>query len=340
MFLDEVTLHLSAGKGGDGVVAWRREKYIPKGGPTGGNGGKGGSVIFKADPEIYSLDYFRFRKILKGENGAQGGPNLQQGKAGKDLIIKVPCGTVIRDTATGEILIELLGKGDEFVACRGGKGGKGNDHFKSPTNRAPHTATKGDLGEELEVDLELKLIADVGLVGFPNAGKSSLINALARGRAKVGAYPFTTLTPNLGFIETEIYDRIFVADIPGIIRGASDNRGLGLEFLRHIERTSLLVFVIDGAGVDGREPLDDFEVLRDELKTYSKDLLKRPTFLLINKIDAVEDVKTLVSLEKKAKKLAIPTFRISALTGEGLDEFKKAIIDFFLVNKKAKVPTT
>ena len=333
MFLDEVALHLFAGKGGDGVVAWRREKYIPKGGPTGGNGGKGGSVKFKADPEIYSLDYYRFRKILKAENGAQGGPNLQQGKMGKDLTLKVPCGTIIRDKATGEIVAELLEKGDEFLACRGGKAGKGNDHFKSPTNRAPHTATKGDLGEELEVDLELKLIADVGLVGFPNAGKSSLINSLARGRAKVGAYPFTTLTPNLGFIETEIYDRIFVADIPGIIRGASNDRGLGLEFLRHIERTSLLVFVIDGAGTDARDPLEDFEVLRDELKTYSKELLKRPSFLLINKIDAVEDEKTLTPLEKKAKKLGIPTFRVSALSGEGLEDFKKAIIDFFQSKK-------
>jgi len=335
MFLDEVTLHLSAGKGGDGVVAWRREKYIPKGGPTGGNGGKGGSVVFEADPEIYSLDYFRFRKILKAENGVQGGPNLQQGRNGKDLVLKIPCGTVIRDNATGEVLIELLEKGDQFLACKGGKGGKGNDHFKSPTNRAPHTATKGELGEELDVDLELKLIADVGLVGFPNAGKSSLINALARGRAKVGAYPFTTLTPNLGFIETEIYDRIFVADIPGIIRGASDNRGLGLEFLRHIERTSLLVFVIDGAGVDARDPLEDFEILQDELKSYSKELLKRPAFLLINKTDAVEDDKSVVKLEKKAKKLEIPVYRVSALTGDGLDTFKKAVIDFFDTHKKA-----
>ncbi len=329
MFLDEVTLHLSAGKGGDGVIAWRREKYIPKGGPTGGNGGRGGSVIFRADPQLYSLDYFRFRKILKGENGVQGGPNLQQGRSGKDLIIKVPCGTVIRNASTKELIVELLKEGDEIVLCKGGKGGKGNDHFKSPTNRAPHTFTKGDLGEELEVDLELKLIADVGLVGFPNAGKSSLINALARGRAKVGAYPFTTLTPNLGFIETLVYDRIFVADIPGIIRGASDNRGLGLEFLRHIDRTKLIVFVVDGAGTDARDPLDDFKVLRDELSNYSPELLDRPSFLLINKTDAIEEEKPVKALEKKAKALKIPTFRISALTGDGLDTFKEAIIHFF-----------
>jgi GTP-binding protein len=329
VFLDEVTLHLSAGKGGDGVIAWRREKYIPKGGPTGGNGGRGGSVIFRADPQLYSLDYFRFRKILKGENGVQGGPNLQQGRSGKDLIIKVPCGTVIRNASTKELIVELLKEGDEIVLCKGGKGGKGNDHFKSPTNRAPHTFTKGDLGEELEVDLELKLIADVGLVGFPNAGKSSLINALARGRAKVGAYPFTTLTPNLGFIETLVYDRIFVADIPGIIRGASDNRGLGLEFLRHIDRTKLIVFVVDGAGTDARDPLDDFKVLRDELSNYSPELLDRPSFLLINKTDAIEEEKPVKALEKKAKALKIPTFRISALTGDGLDTFKEAIIHFF-----------
>ena len=254
MFIDRVTIELAAGKGGNGVVAWRREKYIPKGGPCGGNGGKGGSIILQADTQVFSLDWFRNRRILKAENGQAGGSNNRQGKNGKDLVLKVPCGTLVKDMTTGEILHDFTADKEEFVLCRGGKGGKGNDCFKSPTNQAPNYCTEGTEGGQVKVELELKLIADVGLVGFPNAGKSTLISALADVKVKIAPYPFTTLQPNLGFIQCEDYSRIYIADIPGIIEGAHQNRGLGFEFLRHIERTRLLLFVLDASGIDGRNP--------------------------------------------------------------------------------------
>lgn len=325
MFVDRVKVDLHAGKGGNGVVAWRREKYIPKGGPCGGNGGKGGSVILEADPEIYSLEWFRNRTILKADNGQPGGSNNRQGKSGQDLILKVPCGTLVKDITTGEILHDFTTEYERWIACKGGIGGKGNDCFKTPTNRAPNICTPGKPGEELQVELELKLIADVGLVGFPNAGKSTLISALTKVRVKIAPYPFTTLHPNLGFIEFEDYSRVFIADIPGIIEGAHQNRGLGFEFLRHIERTRLLIYVLDASGIDGRNPLDDFHILQNELKTYNPEMLSRPFLVVLNKIDAEEaqeNIKEFISQYPYPKKTLL---QISALTKQGIDALRQAI---------------
>lgn len=329
MFVDRVTIHLSAGKGGNGVIAWRREKYIPKGGPTGGNGGKGGSLILKADSQVFSLDWFRNRRILKAENGGQGGPNRMQGKNGLDLVLKVPCGTLIKDSVTQVVLSDLTEDGQEFVVCKGGKGGKGNDHFKTSTNRAPNIRTLGQPGEESEVELELKLIADVGLVGFPNAGKSTLINTIGKGRAKTAAYPFTTLHPNLGYIQTDSEKRVYIADIPGIIEGASKDRGLGLEFLRHIERTHLLLFLLDASGIDGRDPTSDYKVLQKELKEFAPDLLDHPSIIVLNKVDDDAAAEHINAFKKAFPKKGKEIFLISAIRGDGLDLLREKIISLF-----------
>lgn len=325
MFVDRVTLQLNAGKGGNGVVAWRREKYIPKGGPSGGNGGKGGSVILKADTQILSLDYYRNRRILKAENGMPGAANNQQGRTGKDLVLKVPCGTLVKDVKSGDILCDLTEDQQEFLICRGGRGGRGNDSFKTPTNRAPNTCTEGTEGEAAEVELELKLIADVGLVGFPNAGKSTLISALAKVRVKIAPYPFTTLQPNLGFVQLADYSRIYIADIPGIIEGANQNRGLGFEFLRHIERTQLLVFILDASGIDGRNPSDDFRVLKAEITAYNPELLQRPYIVALNKIDTEEAESNILKFYEENDLPDDRVFEISAQRGDGLQELLTAI---------------
>lgn len=329
MFTDRVVLQLSAGKGGNGLVAWRREKYIPKGGPSGGNGGKGGDVVFVADEQIPSLDWYRNRRILKAENGMGGGVNLQQGRQGKDIELIVPCGTLIKDSVTGEVLCDMTEKGQRWVACKGGRGGRGNNSFKTPSRQAPNFATPGTEGESATVELELKLIADVGLVGFPNAGKSTLINALTDVRVKIAPYPFTTLHPNLGYIQCEDYSRIFMADIPGIIEGAHHNRGLGFEFLRHIERTSLLVIVVDASGIDGRNPIDDLAVVKQELRFYNTDLDQRPFLVALNKMDTEE---ALVHADEFKAKYPYPPetlFEVSAQQGVGLEKLVEAIKRFF-----------
>lgn len=287
MFTDRVKLKFCAGKGGDGIISWRREKFIPKGGPFGGNGGPGGSVVFQVDSQVMSLEFFRYRKLLKAENGASGGTSCQQGRQGKDLILKVPQGTLIKNEE-GHIIKDLVQEGEKWTLCYGGKGGRGNASFASSKNRAPTHFTKGKEGESAAVELELKLIADVGLVGFPNAGKSTLISALTKARVPIAPYPFTTLKPNLGYIELEDYRRILIADIPGIIEGAHHNRGLGFEFLRHIERTHMLIFVLDGAGVDGRNPWNDYCVLKNELKAYSQEVFDKPFLIVMNKTDLEE----------------------------------------------------
>lgn len=320
MFIDRVLINCEAGKGGNGVIAWRREKFIPKGGPTGGNGGRGGDIIVEADTETNSLDWFRHRRLIKAHNGESGSSKGCHGKNGPSLVLKVPCGTVVKDTHTGEVLFDFTQDKERFVLCKGGRGGKGNESFKSPTHQAPHICTPGAAGETREIEFELKLIADVGLVGFPNAGKSTLISTLAGLRVKVAAYPFTTLQPNLGFIELKDYRRIYIADIPGIIEGASENRGLGLEFLRHIERTQLLIFILDASGIDGRTPAADLQVLRQELEAYNPALLERPYLVALNKIDTeeaqqhVQEFCTLYSFPPHT------LFKISAAYGEGLQE--------------------
>jgi len=325
MFVDRVTLDIVAGKGGNGVIAWRREKYIPKGGPSGGNGGKGGSIILEADAQVFSLEWFRNRRILKADNGRPGADRNCQGRGGKDLVLKVPCGTLVKDSKTGEILHDFTSDKERWKICQGGKGGRGNSTFATPTNRAPNICTEGTEGESCKVELELKLIADVGLVGFPNAGKSTLINALAHVKVKIAAYPFTTLRPNIGFIVKEDLSRIFIADIPGIIEGAHRNKGLGFEFLRHIERTKLLLFVLDASGIDGRNPWEDYAVLRNELSTYNPEMLERPYLVVLNKNDSEESADNIKQFKKKFPKDKTRTFEISALQGQGVEVLDKAI---------------
>lgn len=318
MFVDRVNIEVIAGKGGNGTIAWRREKYIPKGGPTGGNGGKGGSIILEADTQLGSLDYFRHRRLLKAESGRDGGSSSMTGRNGADLTIKIPCGTLVRDVDTGEIIHDFTQDKEKFELCKGGRGGRGNESFKTPTNRAPNIRTEGTLGELKRIELELKLIADVGLVGFPNAGKSTLISSLAGLRVKIAAYPFTTLQPNLGFIELANYKRIYIADIPGIIEGASHNRGLGLEFLRHIERTKLLIYTLDASGIDGRNPSNDYKILRDELTAYNPEMHERPFLVILNKIDTEESHEF---VEKFCEEFSFPPntlFKASAKYGVGL----------------------
>lgn len=325
MFLDSAKVLFHAGKGGNGVVAWRREKYIPKGGPTGGNGGKGGSIYLQADSSLFSLEAFRNKRWIKAEPGADGGSNLKQGKNGKDLVVSVPCGTIIKDAASQEVLFDLQHPGEKILLCQGGKGGKGNYCFKSPTHQAPNISTPGDEGGVKEFELELKLIADVGLLGFPNAGKSTLFSSLTHAKAKVGDYPFTTLSPNLSFVEFDDFSRILIADIPGIISGAHANRGLGLAFLRHIERTFALVYLIDLSGVEGRDPIEDYNTLRAELTAYRSDLLKKPSLVVLNKID-VEGAKERACLfRKNLSDPSLQIFELSALTGEGLDSLISAL---------------
>jgi len=326
MFIDCVRVEFRAGNGGNGVVAWRREKYIPKGGPYGGNGGPGGSIILEASEQIASLDYFRNRSIIKAENGAAGGSNCRQGRKGAELVIQVPCGTLVKDAKTGDLIADLTQEGERIVLCRGGKGGLGNNFFKTPTNRAPNQCTPGKKGEIRSIELELKLIADVGLLGFPNAGKSTLIESLANIRVKTAAYPFTTLKPNIGFIELKDGKRIYIADVPGIIEGASENRGLGLEFLRHIERTKVLLYVLDISGIDGRTAEGDYKVLKQEISSYSEELTNYPYLIVLNKCDTEDAEERLKAFYKKVKPPKDKTFEISALSGQGLDELIQGII--------------
>lgn len=322
MFTDRVRLKLIAGKGGNGVVAWRREKYIPKGGPCGGNGGPGGSIILKSSSSLYSLDPFRNRRQIVAESGGQGGPNQRQGRKGRDLIVDVPCGTLVKDCETDAILYDFTKPDQEYRICHGGKGGLGNTFFKSPTNRAPSKCTPGKEGETKSIDLELKLIADVGFVGLPSAGKSTLLSSLSHVPLKTGAYPFTTLTPNLCMIRFDDFSQMAIADIPGIIENAHQNKGLGLEFLRHIERTSVLLFLIDIAD-PVQDPFEAYEILRSELRAHSPELLDKPSLIALNKIDSLEE-PTLVD-QFRAKYPESEIFSISALNNVGLSELLGAL---------------
>lgn len=323
MFVDKVRLTLTAGNGGNGVIAWRREKFIPKGGPCGGDGGKGGSVILEADDQVVSLENFRNRRIIKAKNGQPGGYNYRHGKKGEDLILKIPYGTLVKDALTGEILYDFIDEKRSEILCKGGKGGKGNDHFKSPTNQAPYICTEGEKGQVREIELELKLIADIGLIGMPNAGKSSLMSQMTHLSVKIGAYPFTTLFPNLSYIHRQDQSRILVADIPGIIEGAHLDKGLGFEFLRHIERSAALIYVIDASGIEGRSPLDDFHVLQNELRAYNPELLQKPFLVVLNKIDMAEAQEYLQQFRQEEPHL--PIHEISALENQGIDGLVEAI---------------
>ncbi|MBS0651631.1 MAG: GTPase ObgE [Verrucomicrobia bacterium] len=334
MFIDSVKVTLRAGDGGNGVVAWRREKYIPKGGPVGGNGGKGGSIIFQTDVHTPSLESYRNRRIIAAENGHCGGGNLRQGRNGKDLILPVPCGTLVKDAQTQEVLFDFTEENQSWQICKGGKGGKGNHCFKSPTNQAPNICTPGTPGEHREIELELKLIADVGLVGMPNAGKSTLMSQITHVRVKIGAYPFTTLFPNLSYIQLPDKSRVLVADIPGIIENAHQNKGLGFAFLKHIERSYALVFVIDISGIEGRDPFDDFTVLQNELRAYRPDLLEKPFLVALNKIDTEGAQKQAEEFAKKYPYAKETLFTISAANNEGLPPLIEAMRGIVQVHGK------
>lgn len=327
MFVDRVKLKLIAGKGGDGIVAWRREKFLPKGGPYGGNGGRGGSIILEATANLSSLDSYRNLRQMRAKNGKAGGPNQQQGANGEDIILKVPCGTLVKERDTGVLFADLTEDGERLTICEGGRGGLGNAFFKSPTNRAPDKSTPGTAGEERAIELELKLIADVGLIGHPNAGKSTFLSAISMAGSPTGAYPFTTLRPYLGIVRREDGSPICIADIPGIIEGAHQNRGLGLEFLRHIERTRILLFFLDASGLEGRSPLEDYEMLLAELSAYDPALLKRPRVIALNKVDLPEAEKHVEEFQTLLENEGFPIFAVSALRDEGLEPLLAKLLE-------------
>jgi len=324
MFLDYAKIEVASGAGGNGCISFRREKYVPRGGPNGGDGGRGGSIIFKASSHLSTLIDFRYKKIYKAKRGQHGMGGDKSGKDGEDSIVNVPCGSVIKNFETGEILLELIKDGEEKVLLKGGKGGKGNTHYKSATNQAPRYAEPGKEGREMTIVIELKLIADVGLVGFPNAGKSTLISKISAAKPKIADYPFTTLIPNLGIVRYKEYDSFVVADIPGIIEGASEGKGLGLQFLRHIERTRILVFLLDSTNLpeSAREYLKEYKVLLKELKNYEANLLDKPRIICFTKIDAITE-----EVRKKINRIKAPADKIaiSSVSGENLDKLKDII---------------
>ena len=287
MFVDNIKLKVKSGKGGAGCVSFRREKFVPKGGPDGGDGGKGGDVIVECDNNLHTLSHFKGKKFLKAGNGRPGEGRKKHGADGEDLILKVPPGTIIKDANTGEVLLDMKRPGERKVLLEGGKGGLGNWHFRGPRRQVPRYAQPGEEGKELEIILELKLIADVGLVGFPNAGKSTLISALSNARPEIANYEFTTLTPKLGVVKVDDYRSFVMADIPGIIEGAHEGKGLGLQFLKHIERTKIILYVIDLASF--RDPVYQFETLKRELKKYSEKLSNRPYAIALNKVDVANE---------------------------------------------------
>jgi GTPase len=321
-FIDLAEIEVVAGKGGDGIVAFRREKYVPAGGPAGGNGGWGGSVILVSSERLQTLLDFRYARIFKAEDGKKGGPNNCTGAKGSDRLIEVPCGTVISDADTGEIIGDLTLTGETLCVAKGGKGGLGNKHFLSNSNRAPEYALPGLEGETRRLRLELKLIAEVGIIGLPNAGKSTLISSLSAAKPKIADYPFTTLVPNLGVVRKPTGDGTVFADIPGLIAGASEGVGLGHDFLRHIERTRVLLHLID-ANADN--PVADYQTIQQELEAYGQGLAARPQIIALNKIDAVdEEILGLISSELE-ELVNTPIFTISAVTQQGLDKLMTKI---------------
>ena len=327
MFTDYVKIIAKAGNGGNGAISFRREKYVAAGGPDGGDGGKGGDIYFEVDPDSNTLIDFRYNKKFKAENGKNGEGAHKYGKSGENLYIKVPIGTIIRDAKTNRVLADLSREGQKELILAGGRGGKGNSHFATSTRQAPRFAQDGEKGEEKELILELKLLADVGLIGFPNVGKSTFLSMTTSATPKIADYHFTTLEPNLGVVKTEYGDSFVIADIPGIIEGASEGTGLGLQFLRHIERTRLLLHVIDVSGSEGRNPVQDFITINEELKKYSEKLSQRKQIIVANKVDILQDESLYKELEKTAKEHNMEIYKISAATGDGIPELLKHVSD-------------
>ena len=324
MFIDTAKVFVKSGDGGDGAITFRREKYVPLGGPDGGDGGRGGSIIFQVETGITTLLDFKYKKRFVAEAGENGGGAKCYGKDGPDLFVKVPMGTVIREAETNKIIADLSHKGQELVLVRGGKGGKGNTKFATPTKQAPHYAEPGMPGEELNIVLELKLLADVGLLGFPNVGKSTLLSMTTKAKPKIANYHFTTIKPNLGVVAVDGIEPFVMADIPGIIEGAAEGVGLGIQFLRHIERTRLLVHIVDISGIEGREPFDDFVKINEELKKYSVKLWDRPQIVVANKSDMLYDDSIFEEFKKKVQEMGFDkVFIMSAATNEGVDAVMK-----------------
>jgi GTP-binding protein len=322
VFIDEARIWVKAGDGGNGCVAFRREKFVPRGGPSGGDGGRGGDVILESSERHNTLIHFRFNPEHKAQRGRHGEGSNRTGADGKDVILKVPVGTLIYDETTGELVRDFTEPDQSFVVARGGKGGKGNARFATATYQAPRDAEPGAPGDERRLRLELKLLADVGLVGYPNVGKSTLISRISAARPKIADYPFTTLEPNLGVVAVGEYDSFVVADIPGLIEGAHLGHGLGTQFLRHIERTRLLVHLVDVGEFNPRDPVDDYHVIQAELASFNPKLAEKPILVVASKIDAAQSPERIQKLEAFCQDRQLPFFCISAVTGEGLEKLK------------------
>jgi len=327
LFIDEVRILVKAGDGGNGCLAFRREKYVPRGGPSGGDGGRGGDVILTATEHANTLLQFRFNPEHKAERGRHGEGSNRTGADGASREVQVPVGTVVYDDATGERLYDFTRPGETFTVARGGRGGRGNARFATSTHQAPTEHEPGRPGEEKRLRLELKLLADAGLVGFPNAGKSTLISRISAARPKIADYPFTTLEPNLGVVQLPNFRSFVVADIPGLIEGAHQGAGLGIQFLRHIERTRLLVHLVDVSDATGREPVRDFEIVLQELASFSQDLAAKPMILVASKIDAAQDGARIAALRDLARERGLEFFEISSVTGQGIDALKFAMAE-------------
>jgi GTP-binding protein len=325
-FVDEVTITVESGDGGNGCVSFRREKYVPRGGPDGGDGGKGGDVVLKASPRKRTLYDFHFKHQFKAQNGGHGQGQQKAGKQGKNLVIDLPPGTLVIDAATGEVLVDLMHPGQQYPVVTGGRGGRGNAHFKSATHRTPRFAQPGEAGRRLTLRLELKLIADVGIIGLPNAGKSTLIRTISSAKPKIGSYPFTTLTPNLAVVRTGRSAPFIAADIPGLIAGAHKGAGLGVRFLRHIERTRILVHLIDAGGIDPQRPLEAYQTVTAELSEYSPSLEAKPQIIVLNKMDLDGARDNAACFETCLPEKTV--LRISAATGEGTKQLIARIAQF------------
>ncbi len=340
MFLDRVKIRVNAGNGGDGVTAFRREKFVPRGGPSGGDGGVGGSVWMEATEGLNTLLHLRYNPEHKAERGRHGEGLNRSGKDGDDVIVRVPVGTQVFDPETNELLFDFTEAGQRYLAAKGGKGGWGNAHFATPTRRAPKYHYTGRPGGEKELQLELKLITDVGLVCFPNAGKSTLISVISAAKPKIADYPFTTLEPNLGVVDMGDFRTFVVADIPGLIEGASDGAGLGHRFLRHVERTKLILHLVDVSSLSGRDPVSDYEIINRELAKYDANLGARPQIVVATKIDALDDEKRLEDIRKRAKKDRKKFFAISSVTNEGVKELVNAVSEAIkqLGSETAEIP--
>jgi GTPase len=337
MFIDRAKIRIKAGDGGNGVTAFRREKFVPRGGPSGGDGGNGGDVWLEADEGLNTLLHLRYNPEHKAERGRHGEGSNRHGKDGVDAVVKVPVGTQVFDAESGDLVFDFTEAGQRFLAAKGGKGGWGNQHFATPTRRAPKFHYTGRPGEEKELQLELKLIADVGLVGFPNAGKSTLISVISAAKPKIADYPFTTLEPNLGVVDLGDFKTFVVADIPGLIEGASEGAGLGDRFLRHVERTKLILHLVDVSSISGRDPVEDYEIINRELANYNEDLAARPQLVVATKLDALDEPERLESLRERARKDDKEFFEISAVTNQGTKELVSAIAKNLEEIKRTKI---